>query len=67
MKLTSITNINSFSYFSGQIYNISSSDEMTNLQLCQYLGKKFGHTVDSEFMEYTEDRAINDLRYLLIY
>jgi dTDP-D-glucose 4,6-dehydratase len=36
---------------------------MTNLDLCKYLIKKFGYEDPSGYMEYTEDRAINDLRY----
>jgi len=49
----------------GHIYNISSTDEMTNLDLCRYLIKKFGYEDVSSYMEYTEDRAINDLRYFI--
>jgi UDP-glucose 4,6-dehydratase len=49
----------------GEIYNISSTDEMTNLALSEFLIKQFGIYDPSLYIEYTEDRKINDLRYFI--
>jgi len=49
----------------GQTYNISSTDEMSNLELCRHLISLFGYTDPDERIEYTEDRKINDLRYFI--
>lgn len=52
----------------GQIYNIGSSDEISNLQLCHIILAEMGIDVKdtSEFqrwVKYTDDRPFNDQRY----
>ncbi|KAH7466856.1 hypothetical protein H9L39_15612 [Fusarium oxysporum f. sp. albedinis] len=52
----------------GQIYNIGSSDEISNLQLCHIILAEMGIDVKdtSEFqrwVKYTHDRPFNDQRY----
>ncbi|KAK2686498.1 hypothetical protein QWA68_014928 [Fusarium oxysporum] len=52
----------------GQIYNIGSSDEISNLQLCHIILAEMGIDVKdtSEFqrwVKYTHDRPLNDQRY----
>lgn len=52
----------------GQVYNVSSHDEISNLQLCRKLLDAFdiAHSTDEEFaavVEHTKDRPFNDLRY----
>lgn len=52
----------------GQIYNVGSSDEISNLQLCGRLLTEMGipHDTPAEFsrwVKYTHDRPFNDHRY----
>jgi dTDP-D-glucose 4,6-dehydratase len=52
----------------GQIYNIASKDEISNMEICHRLLKTFGlpHDTPSELQEWvqhTEDRPFNDQRY----
>lgn len=50
----------------GQIYNVGSTDEISNLELCSLLLKEFGHdpAVDFDsFVKHTIDRPFNDRRY----
>jgi len=50
----------------GQIYNVGSTDEISNLELCALLLKQFGHdpAVDFDsFVQHTIDRPFNDRRY----
>lgn len=50
----------------GQIYNVGSSDEISNLTLCDMLLKEFGHTEEEDlerFVSHTVDRPFNDRRY----
>lgn len=49
----------------GQIYNIASKDEVSNMDICRRLLDIFGfpyHQVE-EWVQYTEDRPFNDQRY----
>ncbi|KAK9325800.1 hypothetical protein V1517DRAFT_313521 [Lipomyces orientalis] len=51
----------------GQIYNIGTSDEMSNRELCILLLMRFGYR-EKEFdqhIEYTNDRPFNDRRYAI--
>ncbi|KAL7268467.1 hypothetical protein RUND412_008907 [Rhizina undulata] len=50
----------------GQIYNVGSYDEISNLELCALLLKSFGHDPTKhfeDFVEHTVDRPFNDRRY----
>jgi dTDP-glucose 4,6-dehydratase len=48
----------------GEIYNIGTDFEITNLDLAKKLIEEFGLTSrQGEFLEYVEDRAFNDRRY----
>jgi dTDP-D-glucose 4,6-dehydratase len=52
----------------GQIYNVGSYDEISNLALCSHLLKEMGipHAAGEEFqkwVKYTHDRPFNDHRY----
>lgn len=49
----------------GQIYNIGSRDEVSNKDLCIYLLDEFGVPTSeaSKWVEYTQDRPYNDMRY----
>ncbi|KAK6351885.1 hypothetical protein TWF718_005030 [Orbilia javanica] len=49
----------------GQIYNVGSYDEISNIELCQRLIKEFGHPAEkySEIVEHVIDRPFNDRRY----
>ncbi|KAK9247518.1 hypothetical protein V1506DRAFT_57438 [Lipomyces tetrasporus] len=51
----------------GQIYNIGTSDEISNRELCNLLLMQFGYR-EAEFdqhIEYTNDRPFNDRRYAI--
>ncbi|KAJ8097862.1 hypothetical protein POJ06DRAFT_240380 [Lipomyces tetrasporus] len=51
----------------GQIYNIGTSDEISNRELCKLLLMQFGYR-EAEFdqhIEYTNDRPFNDRRYAI--
>ncbi|MCM8831500.1 MAG: dTDP-glucose 4,6-dehydratase [Candidatus Omnitrophica bacterium] len=45
----------------GQIYNVSSDDEFTNLQITEMILKKFN--LDNSWIKYVKDRAGHDRRY----
>ena len=45
----------------GEIYNIGTSDEISNLKLAKLLVNRFGK--DESFIEYVKDRPFNDKRY----
>ncbi|CAJ2510144.1 Uu.00g060440.m01.CDS01 [Anthostomella pinea] len=52
----------------GQIYNVGSIDEVSNIQLCSKLLKEVGIPVESpadfgKWVKYTHDRPFNDHRY----
>jgi len=49
----------------GQIYNVGSYDEISNLTLCAELLKQFGIPEDKfdEYVQHTQDRPFNDRRY----
>lgn len=47
----------------GQIYNIGSADEISNLTLCSKLLKEFGLSESDDWISHSEDRPFNDRRY----
>jgi dTDP-D-glucose 4,6-dehydratase len=52
----------------GQIYNIASKDEISNIEICHKLLNMFGlpHKTTEElekWVQHTEDRPFNDMRY----
>lgn len=53
----------------GSTYNVGSSDEVSNLQLCTMLLQHFGHDTDAvgfsveDHVRHTVDRPFNDRRY----
>jgi len=47
----------------GEVYNISSSNELSNLQLAEKLIKIYGKTDVQSWRVFVEDRAFNDKRY----
>ncbi|KAF3911263.1 ADP-L-glycero-D-manno-heptose-6-epimerase [Arthrobotrys entomopaga] len=49
----------------GQIYNVGSKDEISNITLCQHLIKQFGFPADKydEIVKHVNDRPFNDRRY----
>ncbi|KAI9034477.1 hypothetical protein DFJ74DRAFT_21672 [Hyaloraphidium curvatum] len=48
----------------GEIYNIGTDFEITNLELAKTLVSKFGYAdKEEQYLEYVEDRAFNDRRY----
>ena len=52
----------------GQIYNVGSSDEISNLALCSLLLETMGYDASSKevmrkWVKYTHDRPFNDCRY----
>lgn len=50
----------------GEVYNIGSSDEISNAQLCEMLLHQFGRDPKLDWEDYvvhTEDRPFNDRRY----
>lgn len=47
----------------GQIYNVSSDNEVTNIELTKIILKKFG--LDEAYIEYVDDRPAHDRRYSL--
>ncbi|KAF3223523.1 hypothetical protein TWF106_004914 [Orbilia oligospora] len=49
----------------GQIYNVGSYDEISNIELCQRLIKEFGHPAEKydDIVEHVIDRPFNDRRY----
>ena len=48
----------------GEVYNVGCNVEKTNLQVIRDLLKVYGHEKEEEeYIEYAEDRAINDRRY----
>jgi dTDP-glucose 4,6-dehydratase len=48
----------------GQIYNVDSRDEVSNLDLAATLCRSFGiHDGVEQHVQYTRDRPFNDLRY----
>eukprot|EP01127_Copromyxa_protea_P002955 TRINITY_DN12866_c0_g1_i1.p1 TRINITY_DN12866_c0_g1~~TRINITY_DN12866_c0_g1_i1.p1 ORF type:complete len:350 (+),score=29.98 TRINITY_DN12866_c0_g1_i1:1-1050(+) len=49
----------------GEVYNISSDTEYSNIQLAQFLLKKYGRKVE-DVLEFVEDRIVNDERYYII-
>lgn len=48
---------------SGEVYNISSNNEVTNIELTKLILKKFG--LDEACIEYVQDRPAHDRRYSL--
>ncbi|KAI1143899.1 NAD(P)-binding protein [Hypoxylon sp. FL0543] len=54
----------------GQVYNVGSHDEISNIQLCKMLLKEMGipHETEEDFhkwVKYTHDRPFNDHRYAI--
>ncbi|KAK9461328.1 uncharacterized protein V1516DRAFT_664486 [Lipomyces oligophaga] len=51
----------------GQIYNIGTADEISNLDLCKQLLDCFGYsaTQHEAFIQHTQDRPFNDCRYAI--
>ncbi|KAL8915227.1 MAG: hypothetical protein Q9171_000346 [Xanthocarpia ochracea] len=47
----------------GQIYNIGSADEISNLTLCSRLLKEFGLSESDDWIAHSQDRPFNDRRY----
>lgn len=47
----------------GEIYNISSNNEVTNIELTRIILKKFG--LDENYIDYVQDRPAHDRRYSL--
>ncbi len=48
----------------GQIYNIGTEFEISNLELAKFLIQKLGrHDKEDQLIEFVPDRAFNDLRY----
>jgi UDP-glucose 4,6-dehydratase len=47
----------------GEIYNIGTDYELSNLQVAQILIKLAGHDKAEDHMEFVRDRAFNDCRY----
>ncbi|KAL9036994.1 MAG: hypothetical protein Q9214_005890 [Letrouitia sp. 1 TL-2023] len=47
----------------GQIYNIGSADEISNLTLCSKLLKEFGLDESENWITHSQDRPFNDRRY----
>jgi dTDP-D-glucose 4,6-dehydratase len=50
----------------GEVYNIGSTDEISNIKLCEMLLQQFGHVSAesfSDFVIHTIDRPFNDRRY----
>lgn len=47
----------------GQIYNIGSADEISNLTLCSKLLKEFGLSESDNWISHSQDRPFNDRRY----
>ncbi|KAJ5458251.1 dtdp-glucose 4-6-dehydratase [Penicillium sp. IBT 31633x] len=47
----------------GQIYNVGSQSEITNLELCEKVLNLFGITNMQNWIDFTEDRPFNDHRY----
>lgn len=50
----------------GEVYNVGSAHEMSNLELCAHLLREFGHDPVHDFaalVEHTVDRPFNDRRY----
>ncbi|CAG8662981.1 6749_t:CDS:2, partial [Racocetra fulgida] len=50
----------------GEIYNIGSNFEISNLELARTLIRKFGYK-EEEHIEFVQDRAFNDRRYAVDY
>uniref|UniRef100_A0A7S4CQY0 NAD(P)-binding domain-containing protein n=1 Tax=Eutreptiella gymnastica TaxID=73025 RepID=A0A7S4CQY0_9EUGL len=50
--------------YTGEVYNIGSPNEVTNLQVIKALIKIFGlEAEEDKYMTYVKDRAFNDVRY----
>ncbi|KAK9365496.1 hypothetical protein V1509DRAFT_655488 [Lipomyces kononenkoae] len=51
----------------GQIYNIGTTDEISNRDLCSLLLLEFGYREEefNQHIEYTDDRPFNDRRYAI--
>ena len=47
----------------GQIYNIGSADEISNLTLCSKLLNEFGLSESDDWISHSQDRPFNDRRY----
>ncbi|KAL9594407.1 MAG: hypothetical protein Q9219_007044 [cf. Caloplaca sp. 3 TL-2023] len=47
----------------GQIYNIGSADEISNLTLCSKLLQEFGLSESADWISHSQDRPFNDRRY----
>lgn len=47
----------------GQIYNVDSRDEMSNLEVAKKLLSMFQFTDNDEWIQHTRDRQFNDRRY----
>ncbi|KAL8664041.1 MAG: hypothetical protein Q9202_003333 [Teloschistes flavicans] len=47
----------------GQIYNVGSADEISNLTLCSKLLKEFGLPESNDWISHSQDRPFNDRRY----
>lgn len=49
----------------GQTYNVGSTDEISNIELCRLLLAEFGHNPKDfdNFVKHTVDRPFNDRRY----
>jgi len=50
----------------GEVYNISSKTEFSNLELAHMLVRHYGHENTDEWLEFVEDRRVNDQRYYII-
>ncbi len=49
----------------GHIYNIGGSNELSVLEVAKDLMKLFGMNFDDSELQYTEDRAFNDFRFVI--
>ena len=47
----------------GQIYNVDSTDEISNLDLAKKLLRRFGQHGTESWIQHTRDRPFNDRRY----
>ncbi len=47
----------------GEVYNISTEDELTNLELVKLMGELFGKRNSEQLMEFVPDRTAHDFRY----
>ena len=50
----------------GEIYNIGSEEEFTNIEVARMIGAHFG-LKDDDYLEFVTDRPFNDSRYSIIF